>query len=186
VDPNASSAPGAASGDSLLMYGAQIETGRFPSSTIRTDGSAATRAADILQFATGTYPTRLLDGRWRFFIEPLGTSTEFDGGNSLYWWSFGAGSDVNYIRWNAGGGIQVVQGGVVKITKGITWAARYQRMQLTLDCAAGTLDVQGATTGNGTTVGTAFAWAGGLRLNVGSREDSALQCFCRLSEPYAA
>lgn len=166
------------------VWGHQNELGRFPSSLIYTTTAAATRAADVLTFATGTYPTRLLDGRWAFWIEPEGTSAEFL--DVAYWWSFGAAADINYIRWNGSGTIQVVQGAAVKISKSITWTSRFQRILLILDCAAGTLEVRGATTGDGVTAGTAFAWPGSLRLNVGMREDLVGQCFCRISEPYAA
>jgi hypothetical protein len=184
VDSNASSAPGAASGDSLLMYGAQIETGRFPSSTIRTDGAAATRAADILQFADGSYPTRLRSGRWKFVFEPLFSSTEFVADN--YFWTFGAAPDVNYIRLAAGNSLQVAQSTTLKVAcSGITYS-RYQRITVILDSVAGTVEIQGATTGNGVTAGTAWTMPSATRLNVGSREDGVLQCFCRLSEPYAA
>jgi len=41
---------------SILIYGAQFETGSYPSSLIKTYGATATRAADDITLATSAFP----------------------------------------------------------------------------------------------------------------------------------
>lgn len=164
----------------------QLELGRYPSSAIRTAAGSATRSADSLTYALGTYPDWLRSKKWSIVVEPEFTSAEgiLVADNNVI---FAFNDFLNTIGiWFNAGAMRVAcfaQAGLTKIPyTTITWAQRFQRIKLTVDPEAGTLLVEGATTGNGLIVGTPWSWDPGT-LHVGDSTAGTWKWNGRLSNP---
>ena len=158
----------------------QVEAAPFPSSAIRTGASSATRAADILTYATGSYPTSFLASGFRVVVALDASSAEI----------IAAGADMrivqvganDYLRVRASAGscvVDLVCGGVVVATRTVTFA-RGQALTTTPRPAAGSLTVSGATTGDGTATGSGAAWASASTLYVGADNAGSNNMFGRL------
>lgn len=87
-----------ASGDSAVIYGAQLEAGAFPTSYIPTSGSTATRAADVASIATSEFGYR--DDEGTFVCEFDVTDPSFTNANYV----FTAGGSARFYYNNAGTG----------------------------------------------------------------------------------
>jgi hypothetical protein len=141
------------------------QAARFPSSAIRTGGG--TRAADILTYATGTYPTWLLSGGFRCVVALDASSADIVAGNTDHRIAHVGTNDFLRFRKNTNCVLDLVCGGSVAASLTLTFS-RYQALTITAKPAAGTLTVSGAATGNGTASGTGAAWASGQTLYVGA------------------
>lgn len=180
VRPHSAAGTGTA-GDDVIIWGAQSETGTVMSVNKTTLGVGATGGEDQLIYASGQWPTYMATGRWLAVIRPCGDSTELNLTSVLY--SFGGVNDELLIL-NTDQ-IRVVAGGVTAVTSGVlTWNKNTSRIFIYLNPAAGSITIAGAVTGNGTTVGSAWAWPTGVTLGVGKRNTVANTApFCRLENP---
>lgn len=180
---------------SVLAWGAQAETDtatamrmRAPSAIIPTTGDgSATRGVDQLTWAAGGYDIGLFNGRWKFDFAPywiMGGAENESAGQQLDLISFGG--TQNYVALTGTQQIIAVQGNVVKVTKAAITSNRHQRITITIEPATGSITVAGALTGNGTDVGTPWAWASGLALRIGGRHGAGSEPMGRYGEPRAA
>lgn len=139
-------------------------------------------------------PERLRIGTWKQWYIPLFDS-DFASRRALVWIKAPGGGDALEFRLEQDSGCkaQVVVDDVVVVESAvITFSGRditaktYQRLKFTLDAVAGTLRVQGATTGNGTYTGTPWAvTAGGGEWRVGTRDGGSNTAAGYVSLPYA-
>lgn len=147
----------------------QLEAGGFPTSAIRTTAGTVTRGADVLSYATGSYPVSLLDAGFQVVLRPLMTSAELIAANiDMRIVQVGA-ADYLRLRVNAGAAnLDLVCGGVVKGTLALTFTSRDQALTITVRPTAGTLTLSGATTGDGTNTVAGAAWAAASTLYIGA------------------
>lgn len=173
-----SSFDGGATG-SAIAWGFQLEEGSYPSSYIRTNGASATRAADDLSFAS--IPQRMRSGRWAFDFYPYGSSAESSSAGEFY--SNGGSNDEYRLRGDDQVGLQLDNTSHIRSST-LTWS-RHQKITVIWDGDAGTMEVSGADSGNGTSSATAWS-LDDTSYQVGARPDLSVPFFGRLSEPRRA
>lgn len=167
----------------FLAWGHQAEDGGFASQHIETSGAAGTRLADEAVIEDADVPAAMRLGAWQITIKPRRASTQANDTITDTLFAFGAGLD-NRISINASNQVVVRQGGTDRVTTGaLTWSAD-QAITLTFDAAAGTAIVAGATTGNGTTTGTAWTMPTG-DVQVGNDAALGTAFFGAISPPEA-
>lgn len=115
-------------------WGQQIEVDAdFPTSYISTSNGSATRAVDVLTFASGTYPPNLIgSGSLEFDIYPYATSVE--AGNSPAQALFGFDTN-NYVRISNIANIprvMVIDGANIRLNQVVSWANRHQKLTFRL------------------------------------------------------
>lgn len=163
----------------------QLETGKFPTSYVDVNGATASRVADSLTFASGDYPARMANGRWKFHFYPYFANDEVDSDVVLL--SFGGADDeLRYVA--STDKFEVFTSGVSRGASSALTFSRHQKLTLTLDWPARELTISGATTGNGTVSLTSTdEWPStGVTLRIGGRQGGALECFGRYTEPEVA
>ncbi len=90
------------------------------------------------------------------------------GGNPVFFGLVGTNSMVRISVGGANVFIGVyVSSGALMTQKQVTWAAALQKITITVDMSAGTLEVAGATTGDGVATGTAGVLASGGTCKLG-------------------
>ncbi len=150
----------------------QIEVGAFPSSAIRTINDPVIRAADVLTYAVGEYPASFLTRGFRFTYAPDASSAEINTENVAQD-LFRFGASGNRVTFDVGGASNVriaVEGagpGFPSITTGDLVFSRGQLLTIEIRPSSGEIVVSGATSGNGTTSGSAYPFASDT-LNVGN------------------
>lgn len=177
----------AGSAQSVEVWGFDVKSattvGSFQSSYIRTTVGSATRNADVLTYAS--LPQVMATGRWRAEVRPLRASSETVNPispNSFFHLSSTVDNFITLTTVSA----SAIAGGVTQFTKASLVYSRHQAIVLTPDCAAFTMTVAGATSGNGTgAVGTNPSY-GTTYLRIGSSHTGARVAYARIGEPYAA
>ena len=166
-----------------VSWGVMIEQASFASSYIRTEEllyGAFTRAADVLYGPISTIPTKMVNGSWSFTVAPVGPSSGMirDAGTQTLF-SFAEDGSETIEFYITGGAcyLRVVSGGVAKVTSSALTFSADQVLTVSVDGAAGTLTISGATSGNGTSTGTAWTRATGPNLYVGARADGSNHAF---------
>lgn len=144
----------------ILVWGIQLEVGcLFASSTIITTGLAATRAADVRTLTTAQYRSRVgLDPSQGYFIPTRGSSQMADGDE---FWLFSFGGANSGMRVRKSGGLvklECTDGGSVQVASSALTFSPYQKITHIQRPGSGFLDVSGATTGNGSVVGSSFVF----------------------------
>lgn len=176
----------AAGARDAVTWGMQQEQASFPSSYIRTvdyNYGAATRGQDILSGPIASIPAKMIDGEWTFTCAPVGASARMIRQNAtqvLFSYATGSGEYVAFVIDGGAVKLRVVSGGATKVTTGALTFSADQELTVTLDGAAGSIVVSGATTGNGTTTGTAWTRTVGTTLYVGALDDGTLPAFAGL------
>lgn len=168
-----------------IFWGAQMELGIHPTSPIRTSGGSATRAIDQCTFATGDVPAEMKSGVFSVEVTPEFSDQDvIDDGIDRVIFAFNTGSTNRLYFRRAGSDcvISVAQSGV-KLTSGAITFSRCQTLTLTFDSVAGSVTVAGATTGDGTTVGTTWTMPAGT-LYVGNRESFTLPFSGVIGRPF--
>jgi hypothetical protein len=154
------------------VWGWQLEDEDFPSQLIDTDGATATRLADDITIAAADVPATMLYGAWTFTIAPARSSDDDADTSTETIFAFATGTDDRIYLDDSTGQIVVRVGGSnVVSSSALTWS-RGQTMTVTVDAVAGTINVSGATTGDGEQSGTAWYFPAGDDVQVGN--DSAL------------
>ena len=165
----------------------QYEVGAFPTSHIRTSGTAAARGVDQAYIPSASVPDAMKSGRFTIHVCPHESSADIvASGVDRIFLGFGAGAS-NTIKFQKSGSsaiIRVVQSGTKLSTSALTWS-RSQALTLTFDAAAGTLEVSGATSGDGVHSGTAWTMPAG-DMYVGNREGYSLPWSGVMGRPIAA
>lgn len=176
--PHAAASTGTA-GDNVIMWGAYGENGTLYGSYVETVAATASTGADSLTYTSGNWDSRLATGRSEFYWSGNTDNTGMNLTGAFF--SFGGANDEVHLTTTDT--IEVVAGGVQMVVSGaLTWSAN-QIMFVRLNPAAGTITVSGATTGNGTTTGTPWAWPTAVTLRVGARTAGAVELNGRISEP---
>ena len=139
----------AAGARDAYVWGAQLESGTFPSSPIRTFNASATRNADTGSFAPKSWDTRINNGVWQVRVCPEWASTEPAASEFMYIAQCGA-QGILYLFQNAGTmQVRMDRLGASILSQAITFSAG-QQLTITVDWPASSVTVAGATTGNGT------------------------------------
>lgn len=170
---------------SVFVWGAQLETGSFPTSQIETSGATASRSVDVLTFATGGYPTRLVDGVFEFDFFPYFAEDEVSSDVILL--SFGGSNDE--LRYNAtSDAFEVLTSGVQRGIGSALTFSRHQKLTIKLDWNARECTVSGATTGNSTfALSDTDEWPSNVTMRVGGRQGTnGVEAFGRYSNLRAA
>lgn len=166
--------------DDLLVWGAQLEAVSYMTSNIITVAASVTIGADICTYTTGNYPATLGTQRWAFNWRPVTASNEIALSQSLM--SFGSNAD-ELLMSNAEV-ITVVVGTTTVVTAtAITYSAD-QNIYIYLNPAAGQITIVGATTGNGTSTGTAWTWPTTGTLRIGGRQSGSNVSVARYGQPF--
>jgi hypothetical protein len=181
IRPHAGAGSGVA-GRVMYVWGVGTENSTVPSSYILTTSANATRSADTLTYTSGNWPTYLATGNYSIDFVPMGTSGQVNAVADIL--SFGGASDR--LSLSNIDQINVVVGGVTQVTGNtLTWSAD-QVITVTVRPAAGTITVSGATTGNGTSVGTSWSWPTAVTMRVGGRQASTAEAYAGISNPVRA
>ncbi|MDQ3171492.1 MAG: hypothetical protein M3Q55_15265 [Acidobacteriota bacterium] len=128
----------------------QFELGAYPSSVIRTGAAATARGADVLTYASGSYPASFCAAGFRVTCAPDFASADIVTGGataSPVVWGVGTDNDL-YFRFNGGVcELALARAGAVVASGALTFS---RAQVLTLTYVPGTgVTVAGATTGNG-------------------------------------
>ena len=168
----------------VLLWGVQVETGvLFSSSTIASAGTPTTRSADVLTLTTAQYNAALRSVPWTTNVYPLFANTDTTAGDAYWLYSFGGSSDGIYLN-NTGGNVTVIVkvGGSTALQSSTITFSKHQQLTITVRPAAGSLTVSGATSGNGTVIGSSFSFPSST-LRVGGILSANNEAFCRISQP---
>jgi RHS repeat-associated protein len=160
------------------VWGMQWESGRFPSSYIRTDAATATRAPDVLTYTSAQVPSWMRTGRWQVDVYPEFASNEMDAGREYMLVSFGGATNGVLL---VDGKVRVRVGGANRLDRAATWK-RHAKLTLTVDAIGSAISIRGADTGNGTFAVAAFSFPS-ASLRVGGTYGVAnTEAFSRISE----
>lgn len=130
----------------------QWEGGSFISTPIRTSGAAATRNKDVLKFAAGNYPTRLVEaGVASWSVVPNYSSAQLVAAGTTHYVFSGGSNEGLVFRVQAGVArlAYLSSAGGVKGQGAVTFSA-LQRMTIIVDWTSNELVLSGFTTGDGT------------------------------------
>jgi hypothetical protein len=165
------------------LWNPQLEIGIFPSSTILNTTPIAQRNDDDLTWATVNVPAWLYD-KIQFRWIPYGSQAQGGFRYLIFYnqvgnrWAYYFSPGTQQIR------IQGLDGpGVILNSNALTFS-RNQELIITIDPQGPSVDVQGATAGNGTVVGAVTWQPTGGPVWYGSRQFGDLHCRGLLSEPY--
>lgn len=172
----------AGTAQNIETWGMQVEAGAFVSSYMRTTVAAFVRASDRLTFAV--YPEAMRRGRWSIQQAPIYPSTVHTTADAIVSFSTTQrdGIDSTNSEQNA-----VNVNNVPMFASAATTFSADQVMTLVVDMAVATVEVSGATTGNGVgSVGTIPTFPTTNHLAIGSRLLGTGSFFGRIGEPYIA
>ncbi len=157
------------------------EAGPYASSPIHTPASASVvRAKDQLYWTAAQVPASILSGTWCVKIAPFWAHS--DDASNRYICAIGAN---DYLRWNGTNDkFEIYDASAQKVTSGALTFARNTLMTLTINAAAGTLQVENADTGDSTETGTAWAWPSGTDMDWGQDSTDGSQIDGWISEPF--
>lgn len=160
INANGASGPAAPSGDDLLISGAQVEESRYPRLFVLTDGATATAGAGTVTGTSGQLPSQILSGKFYFDVKLGWLTSELVNGNHRVLLSIGGTNNRIAVEVDGTGArVRVKSGGSVVVSSNyFTATSRHIKMRVIVDAAAGTLELSGATTGNGKVTGTPWSW----------------------------
>ncbi len=163
-----------ASGTSdVNLWYPQIEESAYPSSPIVP---LTTRAADSMLFTAAQIPSVMREGKWKYSMIMQGANSEDPpSGATAQDFTFGALPSTRGMRFEhiESARVRDHRTSTTHVTGALTYS-RQQTVSTKLDTVAGSVTIEGATTGDGTTVGT--TWTGLIlatdSLAVGRRFDT--------------
>lgn len=168
------------------IYGVQVEKGAFPSSLIKTGASPVTRAKTECYFdAADVSGDIFYDGKFACDLIPF-----FDHTDSSLKVVYGLDENPKYIQLHWDGPAQRFSlyywpGPVARVQSNVLTFDYGQKLTIIIDAAEGSIEIIGATSGNGKVVGT--PWDGHItssNLYWGNQQDFNNQINGILSEPY--
>jgi hypothetical protein len=164
-----------------VLWNPQFGVGSYPGPIILTEAAAVTRAADVVYWPSAKVPGAILSGKYAFKWIPFATDVEY-GASNVFLQSIDANNGILFA--GSTDRIRVFAGGAEKVASNALNFSRYSTLTVTIDAAAGSITVSGASSGDGTVVGTAWSWSAG-NLYYGCRFDSTSQIDGLISEPYS-
>lgn len=179
IRPHATAGTGTA-GDDMSIWGADSMTLVLQASYLKTQAANVICQADTFTYAAGTWDTRLATGKSTFYVSPTNDSADISQATTYF--SFGGSNDD--IRMSNTDRVTVVAGGATMVQGNVLTWSKHSLIRIYVDPSAGMLRVSGATTGNGTTIGTPWSWPTGVALRVGGIYGGAAEAYARISEPY--
>lgn len=151
--------PAISSATNFYVYGVQLEAALFASSAIITTGAAATRATDIRTLTTAQYKSRVATDPSQGYFIPAWGSSQTASGQEFWIHSFGGANSGLRLRNNAGAvKLECVDGGSVQVASNTLTYNPFQKISYIQRPSTGTIEISGATTGNGAVVGSSFAY----------------------------
>jgi hypothetical protein len=165
--------------DGLIAWNAQLAARNYPSSPIETAAGPVTRAQDQAYFSSGDVPAVISGGTGKYVIDIIPFFAH-DEGNTYN--MICAVSANEYLTWNDSlKKIELVDGAQKRVSNALTFP-RYKYMNVIIDNNDDSIEVIGATTGDGKNIGTAYAWAS-ANLTYGSYYNQTYQFNGLVSEP---
>lgn len=167
----------------VYLWQAQIEIGAFPSSPIFTEATTETRDKDETKWDSDNVPAALR-GKFTFKWIPNANHARAGDRSLGSFWSAGVSPRILLTYKATSDKIQVYRTTVgTAVQSAALTFDRHQVLTITLDPAAGSITVSGATTGNGIEVGTPWSTFEG---DVYWGHDYTLSAHCNglISEPY--
>ena len=158
-DARATQAPMIAQALDLYADLAQVERGRYSTSSVRSGA----RDRDVAQWAPTEVPRALRAGMSRWSVRPIWSTSALVSGDVRVIASFGGSSDGLRVR-HTGTDVRVeaVVGGVVKASSAaVSWTSQFLgpvTVEIDVDPVAGVIAVNGVTGA----VGTAWEWPAGF------------------------
>lgn len=165
--------------EGVFLWGAQAETGSFPTSYIRNTTVLNTREADNLSFSeAGSW----VNEPWHFYFKPESGTDDVGILQNLVTIN---STNPDYVRLTAERNrIQVGSGGVIVCdTSASLTISRFDEIKIILDPISGTLKIEGATGGNGTYIGVPWAWRVNQKIQFGASNNVTGPFYGLLSEP---
>lgn len=160
------------------LWAPQLEL-QFPSSVIRTAGTAVTRGDDVLTYAVGQFPSSFLTRGFRLRFAPDALPAEAPVQTVLGGLDSGSNNAL-LLSYDVPGTPKLFVANAAKKTGAFTWATRGQLITVDVQPSLGLITVSGATTGNGTTSVGAWTLDGAQGIRVGNRIDGAVPFFGRI------
>lgn len=136
----------------MQSYGLQLEAGKYPTSTLLTNGSTAARNADVLSIPSPTslFPSGYFDVQFTF--APNYANTEQTSDHSLLWFD---SSNSVYLQQSTSKIILKLGGSAIITSSALTWSRNQSITVRVKHTSSGRfITISGATTGNGTTTDT--------------------------------
>lgn len=160
------------------VWGHQTEFNPWPTSYIKNSGDGTvTRAKDEFYWDSSIIPVAVRARKWAFKWAPYYASDD-DGTARIIWKQDGIQDTIRRV----GNRLQIRANNVQKVESNILTFSRYQLLTVIVDAVAGTVEVRGATGGNGKVTGSAWTWASGAgnHLRIHNQAEGLV------SEPYAS
>lgn len=171
----------------IIVWNPQVEKGAYPSPPILTEATPITRDKDQLYWPAAAIPVVLKSGRFKFNFVPFHDSTVCNyglfsidrlGANEHYLYAYLSGGDIKFDMKNSGG---------VLVSAGPLSFSAYQELEITID-ASGSIEISGATTGDGVYNGTSWILPDGKNLGWGQLYSESAggfdQCDGLITSPY--
>ncbi len=169
-------------GNDIYVWGVNIHNSSVAPSYVTVTSANITRSADSLTYAAGSWNTAIASQPFSIEWCP---NTDSGGLNSVIdILCFGASTDRLSVS-NVDS-IQVIRSGVIYLATGVFTYSRDQVLTFTFRPADGQVTVAGATTGNGTFSGSAWAMPTAVTLRAGGRVGSTAEVCGSIGNPYPA
>lgn len=173
----------------VLFWGANVTfadaSRQHQRSYVASTTAAVVRAGDLSYWAAGTLSSKMRSEPWRFFFIPIWGEAGDDNSDTCFFGWDDASTPKTEVRWNGSTNkidvINDAQATVVS-SSALTFS-QGDVIEVRLNPVLGTVEVVGATTGDGKVTGTAWAVATDWKLGWGNRPSDGSQPCAWVSEP---
>ena len=173
--------PNPVTGDNVYYWCAQVEIANYPGRPIPTTSESIVTNKDQCKLVAANVPDALKD-KCTIHVIPEWSSDQVTTGDLRYIGEFADTTQNIKVYYNGTDKKIYVYGASALITSSATTHLAGQQLNVSLDRVAGTLKLNGFTTGNGTSTGTAWNKTNGI-LYVGQDATEANQFDGLIAEP---